>query len=205
VDSYTDAREQLHTIAEWLLAGPQYAASGTIRLTVEAGHITTVAQPRIAVSGSGLIHAGHTIALRGTVAEIGEEAGLVVQRPDVEYHDQVPGGPDTAITAQPAAVDDVIAVYTIGASALALVTDEAPVLWPEHFDLGVRLNSVNLGVSPGDSVSPRPYVYVGPDSHDDDPFWNAPFGALMVFDPADEGAADSIAAFFDEGLAKARG
>ncbi len=40
-DRYTEARHQLHATAEWLLAGPQYAASRTLRLQVAQNEIMT--------------------------------------------------------------------------------------------------------------------------------------------------------------------
>ena len=41
-------------------------------------------------------------------------------------------------------------------------TLQTPVLWPEHFDVGITLDKVNYGVSPGDDDIPEPYAYVGP-------------------------------------------
>jgi hypothetical protein len=74
-----------------------------------------------------------------------------------------------------------------------------PVLWPEHFDLGVVLDRVNYGCSPGDVALPEPYLYVGPHegppSHH--PFWNAPFGA-MVAGFRIGGEADALA-FYAQG------
>ena len=50
-------------------------------------------------------------------------------------------------------------------------------LWPEHFDIAIRVDDVNYGVSPGDDYLNEPYAYVGVDPVPDDEFWNAPFGA----------------------------
>ena len=41
----TATRRALHGVAEYLLAGPQYRASGTIRLRVSDGGFATVAEP----------------------------------------------------------------------------------------------------------------------------------------------------------------
>ena len=30
------------------------------------------------------------------------------------------------------------------------VSDSSPILWPEHFDVGITLDQVNYGLSPGD-------------------------------------------------------
>jgi len=39
---------------------------------------------------------------------------------------------------------------------------EEPILWPEHFDLGIAADEINYGMSPGDVGHPLPYAYVGP-------------------------------------------
>ena len=67
----------------------------------------------------------------------------------------------------------------------AFAPDETPVLWPEHFDLGITAGPINYGASPGDAQVADPYLYVGP--HDGPPpgdpaFWNAPFGAVRTID-----------------------
>lgn len=55
---------------------------------------------------------------------------------------------------------------------------DAPIIWPEHFDMAVELGGensrANYGVSPGDEHHPEPYFYVGPWAqvgHSD--LWNA--------------------------------
>jgi len=50
-----------------------------------------------------------------------------------------------------------------------------PVLWPEHFDIGITLDEVNYGVSPGDDMIGEPYAYVGPFRRREGAFWNQPF------------------------------
>ena len=74
-------------------------------------------------------------------------------------------------------------------------------LWPEHFDLGISVDEVNYGVSPGDAGHPRPYAYVGPWTPREGGFWNASFGALRWSDDLPD--ADAVAAFFAEGRAEA--
>jgi hypothetical protein len=76
-----------------------------------------------------------------------------------------------------------------------------PVLWPEHFDVGIAADEVNYGVSPGDAGHQSPYAYVGPWTARQGEFWNAPFGALR---PAAELADPrAVAAFFAAGRAAA--
>ncbi len=63
----------------------------------------------------------------------------------------------------PAAAAELADWLARGDQALrALAPDVEPVLWPEHFDLGIQLDEVNYGISPGDAGHPRPYAYVGP-------------------------------------------
>jgi hypothetical protein len=67
--------------------------------------------------------------------------------------------------------------------------DDAPArvqLWPEHFDIAVDIGPegrrANFGGSPGDEDHPEPYLYVGPWApHQDDDFWNEPFGASLSY------------------------
>ena len=71
-------------------------------------------------------------------------------------------------------------------------------LWPEHLDVALSLDEVNYGVSPGDSLIPVPYAYVGPwvvPPLDD--FWTAPFGAVRLLD--EHVGSDVVLAFFEEG------
>lgn len=210
MSAYSETREQLHVIAEWVLAGPQYAASGTIRLRVIGTTIATTTFPDILVDRHGLNHDGWYVPLSGTVEQVAASVGLICQRPDVEYRDPVQGGPDTILNMDAAALHRILRVYACGERALHEFAPQVrAVLWPEHFDLAIRLDDVNYGVSPGDSYSDEPYAYVGPNSHDDpdafgtEPFWNAPFGAVIPVDPDDPEQAVRTVAFFREGQALA--
>lgn len=200
---YTDARMQLHAVAEWLLAGPEHATSSTIRLEAVDGGIATVADPAISVTSAGLTYGDLILPLRGTISELAAAAGLPGERPDVEYHDAVPGGLVTALTAPPAAYDAVLRVFTFAAEVLDEFSSQTATLWPEHFDMGLREDDVNYGISPGDAGQPQPYAYVGPDTVDDNPFWNEPFGASLVIDPQDPECAARVRDFFEQGRAAA--
>jgi hypothetical protein len=81
---------------------------------------------------------------------------------------------------------------------------QQPVLWPEHFDVGITLGSVNYGASPGDEHVDDPYLYVGPYAGPPqrDDFWNASFGAARTC--ADVRSVDDAVAFFRAGYERLR-
>ena len=74
-------------------------------------------------------------------------------------------------------------------------------LWPEHFDLGIAVDEVNYGISPGDARQPSPYAYVGPWTKREGQFWNAAFGSLRAATELLD--ADLVAAYFSAGRAVA--
>jgi hypothetical protein len=112
--------------------------------------------------------------------------------------------PDEPVHVDPAAAAVLADCYAAGDGALRrLFPDLEPVLWPEHFDLGVTSDEVNYGVSPGDGYLPEPYAYVGPWQPRTGEFWNAPFGAARRL--ADLAGADGLFAFFGEGRELLRG
>lgn len=88
------------------------------------------------------------------------------------------------------------------AALRSFAPDEEPVLWPEHFDVGISVDEVNYGVSPGDSTHIGPYAYVGPWTAREGAFWNAPFGALR--DAAELPDVDAVVSFFQAGRDAAR-
>ena len=68
-------RRSLHAVAEQLLAGPQHRTQGTIRLRVTPGGFGQVAGPW-RVEGGELVGPDVRVPLTGTVAEVGEAAGV---------------------------------------------------------------------------------------------------------------------------------
>jgi hypothetical protein len=96
----------------------------------------------------------------------------------------------------------VLGALAVGDAALRrFAPDETPVLWPEHFDVGISLDEVNYGVSTGDAGIPEPYAYVGPWTPREGDFWNVSFGAARPLSAL--GDATAVAAFFAEGRAAA--
>ncbi len=183
------SRVALHAIAETLIAGPQYAAHGDIRLTVRPDGFAGWVGDGAAVVGTDLVSPTGRYPIRGRLADLAATAGIEPRR----LSDVYSGGPDIALD-DPVEVDADSATRLLerlaaGDAALrALDPAQRPVLWPEHFDVGITIDRVNFGVSPGDGSIPVPYAYVGPWDVPAGPFWDQPFGAALRLDgPADPG------------------
>ena len=195
-------RTSLHGIAELLLAGPQYAASGDIRLRAHPGGIATVAEPDLRVEGTDLVGAHGRHPLRGSYAEVGAAIGITPRRLDDVYRDVAPVTVDDPIALDPDQLIILMDAYAVGDAALRdFAPTLTPVLWPEHLDIAIEQDEVNYGVSPGDSLFPAPYAYVGPWKPRAGPFWDQPFGAARLLSAL--GSTDAVAAFFTEGAGRA--
>jgi hypothetical protein len=113
--------------------------------------------------------------------------------------------PDDPIDLSGEAVQRLAEAFTRGDAALrAFAPGQTPVLWPEHFDVGVTVDDVNYGLSPGDSYLAEPYAYVGPPRATEGPggsFWNAPFGAARPLRELPD--VDAVVRFFTDGRAAA--
>lgn len=198
-DLFLRSRLSLHGAAEMLLAGPQFEASGDIRLRCTPGGFGTVAEPDLRVDGDELVAGSTRVRLSDrTYAEVAAAAGIAPRRLDDVYHD----GPGLDVVER-VEVDRPSALllaqaFETGDSALrSLAPDEDPVLWPEHFDIGIRVGEINYGVSAGDGFLPAPYAYVGPTQPQFGDFWNAPFGAARPLSQLRSAAG--VLAFFVEG------
>jgi hypothetical protein len=195
-------RQLLHGVAELVLAGPQYAESHDIRLRVTPGGFGTVTAPDLRVDGLELVAPTARLPLGGTIGGLARAAG-VEARSLRDVYDDGPGVTEAdRLQVDPGAVAVILDAFARGDAALrAFAPDQEPVLWPEHFDLGISLDEVNYGVSPGDSHVPEPYAYVAPWSPRAGAFWNAPFGAAR---PVTElGDVSSLVMFFREGATRA--
>lgn len=194
----------LHGIAEGILAGPQHARAGTIRLRVLQGGFGTVTEPLVRVAGTELVTPdGGRLPLRGTFAELAEAAGVTFTVPDI-YPDHAPVAPDDEVEVDPAEAARLAAWWERGRQGLAaFAPGQQPVLWPEHFDLAVEVGEVTYGVSPGDTSCELPYAYVAPWERDhlDAAFWNASFGALRTIEEMP--TPDALAHFFRLGREQA--
>jgi hypothetical protein len=207
------ARRGLHAVAEQVLAGPQWRATGHITLSVTPdGFITNHgAGPGIdalRVSGSDLIREpdGLRVPLTGTLAELSGRIGVQLEAPVTVYPQASVLGPGDQVDLTGPAAKVVLNALADGAAALrrfaSLCSEPAePILWPEHFDAGIIMHEVNYGVSPGDAGHDLPYAYVGPWVARTGDFWNETFGASIPMPLS--GTIDQVVAFFAEGMRRA--
>ena len=202
--SLADTRRALHGVAELLLAGPQHAASRTVRLRVQPGGFATIADPAVRLAAGRVEHDGRSAVVSGsTPQDLLDGLGLQHSSLSEVYSDGSDVGLDERLTVDAAAYDELTRAWAWGDAALRRIAPEQePVLWPEHFDVGISLDEVNYGVSPGDSAITVPYAYVGPwTPRPVDAFFAYPFGAARPI--TELGDAGGVAAFFEEGRRRA--
>ncbi len=190
-------RRSLHGVAELVIAGPQFRALGSIELRVRpggfGGHRSSVG-----IDGHDLVWDGGRMRLEGTCRELAAATGQQVS----DLADVYAGGPgvdpDEQLAFDPDALDQLLDWFGRGDAGLrTFAPDVVPVLWPEHFDVGITLGEVNYGASPGDSTHTGPYAYVGPWTRREGEFWNAPFGAVR--DPSELPDVEALVRFFEAG------
>lgn len=197
------SRRSWHGVAELLLAGPQYRQSNTIRLRITPGGFATVDAPDLRVEGTTLVIEGERAAMPGhTCAGLSVLTGADAGPPADLYRDGSGVNADEALHFDDESIAVLASAFELGDAALrAFAPDETPVLWPEHFDVGISVDEVNYGLSLGDDFYGEPYVYVGPWRRRDGDFWNAPFGAIRPLTELSD--VDSIVAFLAEGRDRA--
>src|SRR4051794_33615663 len=203
---YTPPRRALHAVAELLLAGPQHAACGRITLRPVPGGFGTTHTPDLRVEGTTVVAGDRRAELDGRTARaVAAELGIETGDLSAVYADGFGIGLDDTLTVDGDSADRIARAFAIGDDALrAVAADHVPVLWPEHFDLAVALDTerVNLGVSPGDHSVAVPYMYVGPwDPPPADAFWNQPYGVAHPLATDVEG----VVAFFTEARSRLNG
>ncbi len=201
LENLEPTRRSLHGVAELVLAGPQYAASRTIRLRVTPGGFGTVAAPDLRVDGLELVTPTARLPLVGTFADLARAVGVQARALRNVYAAGPDVGENDAVEVDPAAAGVIHEAFARGDAAMrAFAPGHEPVIWPEHFDVGISVGEVNYGVSPGDAHLGAPYAYVGPWSPREGAFWNTSFGAARSLETLPD--ADAVAAFFEEGASR---
>jgi hypothetical protein len=198
-------RRSLHGVAELVLAGPQYAACGRIELRATPDGFGTVATPDLRVAGVAVVADGRVVAIDGhTPGSLAAALGVEATSLGAVYRGGPGVSPDEMLKVDFENARILAEAFATGDAALtALAPDATRVLWPEHFDIGITVDEVNYGVSPGDDQLPVPYAYVGPWTVPAaDSFWNAPFGAAREMSTLADPAA--VLAFFEEGRDRLR-
>lgn len=198
-------RTALHAVAEWVLAGVQHRAAGTIRLQVTPGGFATL-DGGLRVDGVELVvttdEGVARLPLQGTLGDLGMRAGLQISPPADVYADTAEASPETELDVDPACAAVIADWFGRGHQGLVVFApDQQPVLWPEHFDLGISVDEVNYGISPGDGHRLDPYAYVGPWTPRPGEFWNESFGAARSANELVDVAA--VVGFFEAGRAAA--
>ena len=199
--SYVATRRQLRGIAESLISGPQYRASGTIRLAVRPDGFTGVAIS-LAVHGTELVWPNGAAPLAGPLSAIADAAGVDAGAPQGVYDVVDPLAPDAVLDIDSDAAEWIHRSHYAGGHALKhVLVEQHPVLWPEHFDVAVTEDEVSYGVAAGDEYHPTPYAYVSPWAKPTGAFWNSPFGALHPLNPGYDvdDLTSSIVGFFERG------
>jgi hypothetical protein len=195
-------RHSLHVLAELLMAGPQYERSGDIRLHVTESGFATVTEPLFEVRASVLVTPTDRIPLAGSVTSLAVLAGVEPRDLRDVYAEGPVMGVDDPLTVDEQAARLILSAFSRGDAAMRrLAPDEEPVLWPEHFDVGISFDEGNYGVSPGDSHFTEPYAYVGPWRRRTGTFWNASFGAVRLM--RELPGVDDVLEFFSAGGAHA--
>jgi hypothetical protein len=190
-------RRQLHGIAECLLAGPEYKATGEIALRITPGGFATTTAPEIRLDGLELVHSDQRVPAAGRLGDLADRLGVEFGAAGI-YRDGSGVKADDIVDLDSAAVRLIVDWYALSDTALRLLApDQQPTLWPEHFDVAVLLDERSYGSSPGDEFHSTPYAYVSEYDHDENPFWNVSFGALR--DAAEFSSTDELVAFWREG------
>jgi hypothetical protein len=208
-------RDSWHRVAEHVLAAGQFAASGTIRLRPSPGGFATTAGVegrQLAVVGLTLVVSDGGARRTAPFSTVGALAAFAGVQPGLSgsYSPATPPDPDAPLAGDAEAAELLAAWFTLGDAAMrrfagGLGRPQEPVLWPEHLDLGIAVDEVNYGCSPGDATIGDPYLYVGPHAGPPtrDGFWNEPFGAARAADRI-RGVDDAVD-FFTQGRARAGG
>ena len=192
-------RRSLHGVAELVIAGPQFRTLESIELRVRPGGFGGYRSP-VGVDGHDLVWDEGRTRLQGTCRELAAASGQEVSDLADVYATGSGVDPDERLRFDAEALDRLLGWFDRGDEALRFFApDVEPVLWPEHFDVGITVDEVNYGASPGDATHAGPYAYVAPWTPPEGEFWNAPFGALR--DAGELPDVGAVVTFFETGRA----
>jgi len=203
-------RRTLHGIAEHIVSAHGRRSGGTIRLLVTMrGFENPPAGADMLALADGVLErrpGGPSVPLTqvDTIGGLADAVGVPFGMPDPPYRLNSGCGPDDPVIIDVTAMATLVDAWAIGAQALRIVAaryeldQPEPALWPEHFDVGLAVGEVNLGVSPGDEFCPEPYAYVTPWTPRSGALWNAPFGALRELRALPD--VDAVVEYFELGL-----
>jgi hypothetical protein len=211
------ARTAVHGLAEHVFAPAARSGTGSVRLRMHEGALSTPPLPAGGSGGPSRLElrdgrvarspGGPVVSFTGTLGDLAAALGVEFGLTDPPYTPASGCGPGHLVDVDPRAVELILAAWRVGDAALRRLDDsQAPVVWPEHLDVAITRDGVNYGVSPGDGFEPWPYAYAGPHEPRTGDFWNAPFGAarrLSDLTPGGGVAAGDVLAFFQAGQAAA--
>jgi hypothetical protein len=192
LDTYIVTRDDLHRVAEHVVAKVRYVDDREIRLTSYPGGFATPPLSdggRVRVDADELVIDGPDGSRRTALTTIGAAAAFVGIEAGfpAELEAATSFDADEALQIDRGAAGILAAWYGFTADVLAAFAAEiveahpSPlILWPEHFDQAFftedadETRRANYGASPGDEGHPAPYLYVGPwGSTSPNAYWNA--------------------------------
>ena len=134
-------RRSLHGLAELVLAGPQHAQTGEITLRAVPGGFATTHTPDLRVEGTDVVGPTARVGIDGrSPAELAAALGVSATSLAAVYADGPGVEPDELLEVDADAAARIADAFASGDAALrALAPDQTPVLWPEHFDIGISV------------------------------------------------------------------
>jgi hypothetical protein len=208
-------RDSWHRVAEHVIAAAQFADTGKIALRSVAGGFQTTRPLRggrqLSVVNTQLVitdETGTRTTPLTTIAAAADFAGITPGMPATVYPPATPLQPHEPLYLDTDSTQQLAALYELADAALRRFASDLgagsqqPVLWPEHFDIGITFDEVNYGASPGDAHLAQPYLYIGPHAGPPirDAFWNASFGAVRAMH--ETRSVEEAVAFYHAGHAR---
>jgi hypothetical protein len=178
--AFAPTRDALHALAEQVVAAAYFHETKHIGLRPAARGFGTPwfgDRERVRVDATAVVHERAGAERRTEITTLREAAafvGVPLGAPPV-YTAATALDPDTPLAVDHDAALALADWYALGGALvhdLRLEHSDLPSsesqLWPEHFDLACEIGDegagtrATYGASPGDTVIPEPYLYVGP-------------------------------------------